>query len=62
MENTQVKKRNANMELLRMISMLMVVMLHGLGKGELLLNLSVDGGVNAAHAHGKASFDFMNCR
>ncbi len=50
MENTQVKKRNANMELLRMISMLMVVMLHGLGKGELLLNLSVDGGVNATIA------------
>ncbi len=50
MEKTQVKKRNANMELLRMISMLMVVMLHGLGKSGLLVNLSISGGANATIA------------
>ncbi len=33
-ESATVKKRNANMELLRLISMLMVVFLHGLWKGE----------------------------
>ena len=31
-----MKKRMANIELLRMVSMMMVVMLHYLGKGELL--------------------------
>ena len=33
------KKRNANMELLRILSMLMVTMLHALGKSELLMPL-----------------------
>ena len=42
MESTGVKtKRNANMELLRLISMCMVVMLHGLWKGDNLKDLSV---------------------
>lgn len=47
MDNKQAKKRNANMELLRMLSMFMVVMLHGLGKGELLVNLTTNPSVNA---------------
>ena len=50
MEKTQVKKRNANMEFLRMLSMFMVVMLHGLGKGELLVNLTTSPSVNATIA------------
>lgn len=36
------KKRNANMDLLRMLSMIMVTMLHALGKSGLLLPLGVD--------------------
>ena len=46
------KKRNANIELLRMISMFMVVLLHALGKGNLLVNLSDNHGVNAVIAWG----------
>lgn len=46
MAEKTVKKKNANIELLRMLSMLMVVMLHALGKGRLLPNLAENGGVN----------------
>lgn len=42
----QNHKRMANMELLRIIAMMMVVVLHYLGKGELLQDLTVD--MNAA--------------
>ena len=41
-------KKNANIELLRIISMLMVTMLHALGKSDLLVNLSKMGGGAAA--------------
>lgn len=44
------KKRNANMELLRMISMCMVVMLHALGKSGLLVNLASEFSVNGVIA------------
>lgn len=47
---TVVKKRNANMELLRMISMLMVVMLHALGKSECLVNVTASPSVNGVIA------------
>lgn len=40
------KKRNANVELLRLLSMLMVTMLHALGKGELLVSLTGETPVN----------------
>lgn len=39
-------KRNANIELLRIISMSMVVMLHALGKSNLLVNVFEKGGAN----------------
>lgn len=41
------KERNANIELLRMLSMFMIIFLHALGKGNLLVNLSVKFSVNA---------------
>lgn len=44
------KKRNANMELLRIISMLMVVMLHALGKSESLVDIVGNPSVNGAIA------------
>lgn len=44
---TNVKKRNGNIELLRMISMCMIVMLHALGKGNLLVNPFGESGANA---------------
>lgn len=44
---SEAKKRNGNIELLRLLSMLMVVFLHALGKGNLLVDLSKDGSVNA---------------
>lgn len=40
------KVRNANIEWLRIISMLMIVMLHTLGKGNLLRSMSGVGGIN----------------
>lgn len=40
------KKRNANMDLLRMLSMMMVTMLHALGKSELLLPMGAGLPVN----------------
>lgn len=40
MSNTSVSKRNANMELLRILSMIMVTFLHALGKSNLLGNLA----------------------
>ena len=46
MAEKTVKKRNANIELLRLLSMIMVVFLHALGKGDLLPNLAKDGCVN----------------
>ena len=44
MSEKTVKKRNANMELLRLLSMFMVVMLHAIGKSNLLNNPDV--GIN----------------
>ncbi len=44
------KKRNANMELLRIISMLMVTVLHALGKSDLLVSFSGSVGVNGTAA------------
>ena len=44
MSEKTVKKRNANMELLRLLSMFMVVMLHAIGKSNLLNNADV--GIN----------------
>ncbi len=44
------KTRNANMEFLRMLSMCMVVMLHALGKSELLVNLASEGSANGVIA------------
>lgn len=41
------KKRNANMELLRMISIFMVIILHALGKGNCLVNTALDHSANA---------------
>ena len=40
MSNTSAVKRNANMELLRILSMIMVTFLHALGKSDLLGNLA----------------------
>lgn len=47
MDEISTKKRNGNIELLRMLSMCMVVMLHALGKGNLLVNPFEGGGVNS---------------
>jgi len=41
------KKRNANMELLRLLLMLMIIMLHALGKSEILVNLYDNFSANA---------------
>jgi len=49
-ENTVIKKRNANIELLRIISMVMIIFLHALGKGKLLVNLTDSPSVNGAIA------------
>ena len=46
------KKRNANMDLLRMISMMMVTVLHALGKSGLLLPMSGDLNLNGWLAWG----------
>ena len=50
MQGTVTKKRNANIELLRLITMFMVIMLHALGKGDLLTSVSESGNVNAVIA------------
>lgn len=47
---TFVKKRNANIELLRIISMLMIIMLHALGKGDCLVNVTSNPSVNGVVA------------
>ncbi|MBO4679948.1 MAG: acyltransferase [Lachnospiraceae bacterium] len=47
MKESTAKKRNANMELLRLLSMLMIVMLHALGKSNLLVNLYENRSANA---------------
>lgn len=44
---SEAKKRNGNIELLRLLSMFMVVILHALGKSNLLVDLSKDSNVNA---------------
>ena len=44
------KKRNANMELLRLLLMFMIIMLHALGKGKLLVNLYETPSVNGVIA------------
>lgn len=43
-------KRNGNMELLRLISMCMVVFLHALGKGENLVNFTAESSLNSVLA------------
>lgn len=45
-----MKKRNANMELLRLLSMLMVVFLHAIGKSKLLVNLYAEPSANGVIA------------
>ena len=45
-KTVKTTKRNANMELLRIISMLMVVVLHALGKGESLGDMAFGCGAN----------------
>lgn len=50
MENTNTKKRNPNIEFLRIISMVMIIFLHALGKGNLLVNLSDSPSVNGVIA------------
>ena len=50
MQGKVTKKRNANIELLRLITMFMVIMLHALGKGELLKSISESGNINAGIA------------
>ena len=47
MSNTSSVKRNANLELLRILSMIMVTFLHALGKADLLGNLA--GSFNIPH-------------
>ncbi len=47
---TETKKRNANIELLRIISMIMIIFLHALSKGENLKSLTEGNAVNAAIA------------
>ena len=46
MKETTAKKRNANMELLRLLLMFMIIMLHALGKSKLLVNLYTEPSVN----------------
>lgn len=50
MGETVVKKKNANIELLRMLSMVMVVMLHALGKSNLLVNVFSEPSLNGVIA------------
>ena len=50
MSETTMKKRNANMELLRLISMLMIIFLHALGKSNLLVNLYAEPSLNGVIA------------
>lgn len=50
MKETTAKKRNANMELLRLLLMFMIIMLHALGKSNLLVNLYEEPSVNGVIA------------
>lgn len=52
MPDNKTSKRNANIELLRIISMIMVTMLHALGKGNLLINPADHPSVNVWVAWG----------
>lgn len=52
MSESTAKKRNANMELLRLLLMFMIIMLHALGKGHLLNNIGEDLTLNGAIAWG----------
>ena len=52
MSETTVKKRNANMELLRLLLMFMIIMLHALGKSNLLANIGGNLSLNGAIAWG----------
>ena len=52
MPDNKTSKRNANIELLRIISMIMVTTLHALGKGNLLVNVAEHPSVNAWVAWG----------
>ena len=52
MPDNKTSKRNANIELLRIISMIMVTMLHALGKGDLLVNPADNSSVNVWVAWG----------
>ncbi len=47
---TKKSSRNANMELLRMISMLMVTFLHAIAKSDILVNMSSKLGINSVLA------------
>ena len=52
MSESTVKKRNANMELLRLLLMFMIIMLHALGKSNLLINIGEKLSLNGAISWG----------
>ena len=52
MEKATAKNRNANMELLRLLLMIMIIMLHALGKSKILVDVGSHPSLNGAIAWG----------